>query len=96
MSKLGLIVYHLTVSDKFEGDNWRLHPDWVYCEYNYAGDEHEFANPEENMKHFFDKMQKPRWNWGTTKVVPLPQCQSGKYEKNCQICKYFKIIAFIT
>ena len=75
------------MSEKFEGDNWRLHPDWVYCEYNYAGDQHEFDNPEETMKHFFTKMQQPRWNWGTTRVVPLPQCQDGKYSRDCTICK---------
>ena len=82
------MIFLFTVSSTFEGKDWRLHPDWVYCEYNYAGDNHEFATPEEGMEHFFVKMQKPRWNWGTQRVVPLPQCQDGKYSSNCQICKY--------
>lgn len=73
------------ITEQFTGTNWRLHPDWVYCEYNYAGDQHEFENPEETMKHFFHKMQKPRWNWGTTRVVPLPQCSKGAYQRGCEI-----------
>ena len=47
----------LSVSDLFTGKDWRLHPDWVYCEYNYAGTPgREFNTPEENMAHFFVKM----------------------------------------
>ena len=72
-----------------------MHPDWVYCEYNYAGDQHEFENPEETMKHFFHKMQKPRWNWGTTRVVPLPQCSKGAYQRGCEICKHLRIFFII-
>ena len=83
------------VTEQFTGTNWRLHPDWVYCEYNYAGDQHEFENPEETMKHFFHKMQKPRWNWGTTRVVPLPQCSKGAYQRGCEICKHLKIFFII-
>ncbi|XP_061388460.1 voltage-dependent calcium channel subunit alpha-2/delta-4 [Musca vetustissima] len=26
------------VTDYFKGDNWRVHPDWVYCEYNSVSD----------------------------------------------------------
>merc|ERR1719362_2411204 len=51
------------ISDLFKGKSWRLHPDWVYCEYNYAGTPYrEFNTPEDNMKHFFVKMQQPEWN----------------------------------
>ena len=86
---------YFSVTEQFTGTNWRLHPDWVYCEYNYAGDQHEFENPEETMKHFFHKMQKPRWNWGTTRVVPLPQCSKGAYQRGCEICKHLRIFFII-
>jgi len=73
------------ISDLFKGKSWRLHPDWVYCEYNYAGTPYrEFNTPEDNMKHFFVKMQQPEWNWGTPNVLPLPNCKDKqKFEPNC-------------
>ena len=78
-----------SVSDLFKGKSWRLHPDWVYCEYNYAGTPYrEFNTPEDNMKHFFVKMQQPEWNWGTPNVLPLPNCKDKqKFEPNCFKCK---------
>ena len=78
------------VSEKFAGKAWRIHPDWVYCEYNYHGLKgHEFDTPEEGMKHFFTKMQSAGWNWGTTRVVPLPQCQNAKpFDPLCVKCKF--------
>merc|ERR1719225_356293 len=37
----------------FSSDRWKLHPDWVYCEYNYAGsNDRQFDSPENNMRHF--------------------------------------------
>ena len=76
-----------SVSEKLTGTSWRIHPDWVYCEYNYAGDTHEFDSPEEGFKHFIAKMQQKGWTWGTQRVVPLPQCKGDKYEPHCQICE---------
>ena len=42
----------------FPDDRWKLHPDWVYCEYNYAGTDirFEFDSPEKNMKHFLERL----------------------------------------
>jgi len=73
------------ISDLFVGNSWRLHPDWVYCEYNYAGTPYrEFHTPEDNMKHFFVKMQQPDWNWGTPNVLPLPNCKDKqRFSPNC-------------
>ena len=33
-------TFHFTflVTEYFKGDNWRVHPDWVYCEYNSVSD----------------------------------------------------------
>ena len=84
-----LKLLNFSVSDLFTGDNWRLHPDWVYCEYNYAGTPtREFDSPEDNMKHFFVKMQQPDWNWGTPSVLPLPKCSGTQgFDPNCKFCK---------
>ena len=42
----------------FGSDRWKLHPDWVYCEYNYAGSNGrpEFDTPENNMRHFLERL----------------------------------------
>ena len=88
------IYLYFAVSDLFVGNSWRLHPDWVYCEYNYAGTPYrEFHTPEDNMKHFFVKMQQPDWNWGTPNVLPLPNCKDKqRFSPNCFKCKsFFKI-----
>ena len=78
------------VSEKFKGNSWRVHPDWVYCEYNYAGEPaHEFDTPEDMLTHFVAKFNKPGWEWGTPRVRPLPQCTGSKqYNPNCQKCKW--------
>lgn len=73
-------------AETFSGNKWKIHPDWVYCEYNYARDEdRNFDNPETNLKHFLDRMSKQRdFNWGSSRVRPLPKCQNqGKYEPGC-------------
>ena len=74
-----------SVSDLFVGDSWRLHPDWVYCEYKYAGALDD-GNAEENMKQFFDKMQQPDWN---PNGLPKQKCKDKqKFDPNCFKCKF--------
>ena len=66
----------------FPDDRWKLHPDWVYCEYNYAGtDDRKFDSPEKNMKHFLERLadEKANFNWGQSRVRPLPKCQGNGY-----------------
>ena len=84
------VVWHL-VSDKFADKNWRVHPDWVYCEYNYAGSPNrEFATPEDNTRHFVGRTQSRGWNWGTPSVIPLPKCTNKEqFDPNCFKCKIF-------
>ncbi|KAG8330702.1 Voltage-dependent calcium channel subunit alpha-2/delta-4 [Homalodisca vitripennis] len=53
---------HINVTEYFKGNNWRVHPDWVYCEYNYAN-EHYFASPEEQVVHFLSRTRRPGWKW---------------------------------
>ena len=58
----------------FPDERWKLHPDWVYCEYNYAGqqDDRRVDTPEKNMRHFLERLadERANFNWGTTRSVP--------------------------
>jgi len=72
----------------FSSDRWKLHPDWVYCEYNYAGNhERQFDTPENNMRHFLERLSHEgnKFNWGSSRVRPLPTCQGngGGYSADC-------------
>ena len=79
------------MSELITDENWRLHPDWVYCQYNYAGDRAmEFDSPEETFRHFVAKSQTPGWTWGTPRVRPLPKCtnrKNARFDPNCLKCK---------
>lgn len=52
----------VNISDFFVGENWKVHPDWVYCKYHYL-EGHEFKTPESELKHFLEKMVKDDWKW---------------------------------
>jgi voltage-dependent calcium channel alpha-2/delta-4 len=39
------------ISDYFVGENWGIHPEWVYCRYHYL-EGHEFDTPEDELRHF--------------------------------------------
>ncbi|XP_075214887.1 voltage-dependent calcium channel subunit stolid [Lycorma delicatula] len=52
----------INVTEYFKGTNWRVHPDWVYCEYNYPN-EHHFKTPEEQVLHFLSRTRRPGWKW---------------------------------
>jgi hypothetical protein len=81
---------HIDGNKIFPDDRWKLHPDWVYCEYNYAGtDDRKFDSPEKNMKHFLERLadEKANFNWGQSRVRPLPKCQgNGIYQADCPKC----------
>ncbi|XP_017854506.1 voltage-dependent calcium channel subunit alpha-2/delta-3 isoform X2 [Drosophila busckii] len=67
------------VTEFFKGDNWRVNPDWVYCEYNSVSDlekeressgeytsrdqEPSFGSPEEQVLHFLARAGRPGWKW---------------------------------
>ena len=58
------------MNELFPDERWKLHPDWVYCEYNYAGTEDKkFDTPEKNMRHFLERLADERasFNWGTSR-----------------------------
>uniref|UniRef100_A0A182WHK4 VWFA domain-containing protein n=1 Tax=Anopheles minimus TaxID=112268 RepID=A0A182WHK4_9DIPT len=52
----------LNISDFFMGDNWKVHPDWVYCKYHYL-EGHEFKTPEDELRHFLNRLYEPTWKW---------------------------------
>uniref|UniRef100_A0A6P7F144 Voltage-dependent calcium channel subunit alpha-2/delta-3 isoform X2 n=1 Tax=Diabrotica virgifera virgifera TaxID=50390 RepID=A0A6P7F144_DIAVI len=52
------------VSDYFKGENWRVHPDWVYCEYTSGtSGEQWFKTAEERVLHFLLRSRRPGWKW---------------------------------
>ncbi|KAL6257421.1 hypothetical protein P5V15_010993 [Pogonomyrmex californicus] len=52
----------VNVTEYFKGSNWKVHPDWVYCEYNSASDKI-FSSPEERVVHFLSRTRRPGWKW---------------------------------
>ncbi|XP_055387226.1 voltage-dependent calcium channel subunit alpha-2/delta-3 [Condylostylus longicornis] len=53
----------INIADYFLGENWKIHPDWVYCKYHYL-EGHEFEKPEDELKHFLGKiMDSETWEW---------------------------------
>ncbi|EDW03637.1 GH10400 [Drosophila grimshawi] len=52
----------VNISEFFIGENWKVHPDWVYCKYHYL-EGHEFKTPEAELREFLDKMMKMDWKW---------------------------------
>ncbi|XP_072936977.1 voltage-dependent calcium channel subunit alpha-2/delta-3 [Epargyreus clarus] len=50
------------VTEYFKGDNWRVHPDWVYCEYASTS-EQSFTSAEEQLLHFLTRAGRPAWKW---------------------------------
>lgn len=53
---------HINMSDFFVGENWKVHPEWVYCKYHYL-EGHEFQTPEKELLHFLRKLNDPKWKW---------------------------------
>ncbi|XP_075149778.1 ca[2+] channel Muscle-specific alpha2/delta subunit [Haematobia irritans] len=69
----------VNISDFFVGDNWKVHPDWVYCKYHYL-EGHEFKTPEDEVRHFLKKMVQPDWGWYEQYENDLGD---GTSESNC-------------
>ncbi|KOC64770.1 Voltage-dependent calcium channel subunit alpha-2/delta-4 [Habropoda laboriosa] len=53
---------NVNISEFFVGNNWRVHPGWVYCRFHYL-EGHQFDNPEEELRHFLELLNKPGWRW---------------------------------
>ncbi|XP_058819212.1 voltage-dependent calcium channel subunit alpha-2/delta-4 isoform X1 [Topomyia yanbarensis] len=70
---------HTNVTEHLQGNSWKVHPDWVYCEYNslkdvesngestmettYRDKDENFDTPEEQVLHFLARVGRPGWKW---------------------------------
>lgn len=76
----------VNVSQFFQGDNWRIHPDWTYCKHHYDS-EHDFSSPEAEFLHFLVRTGHPNWKWLSKRSVTPPEhveqsnTSGGKSEK---------------
>ena len=74
----------------FSSNRWKLHPDWVYCEYNFAeSDDREFEDtPENNMRHFLDRLSHEGvgFDWGNSTAA-------GKKSHFCEYLNVSKVIS---
>ncbi|XP_069952252.1 voltage-dependent calcium channel subunit alpha-2/delta-3 isoform X28 [Cherax quadricarinatus] len=67
--------------DHFSTGNWTLHPDWVYCEYKYDQNRVD-QSPEDLMKDFLSRAQKPHWKWRSTRTRPPPEPAMNQAQYN--------------
>ena len=73
---------NINISEFFVGDNWRVHPGWVYCRFHYL-EGHEFKKPEKELRHFLDLLNKPGWRWSEQyEAYPLNEDETN-YTPNC-------------
>ncbi|CAL7949540.1 unnamed protein product [Xylocopa violacea] len=73
---------NVNISEFFTGNNWRVHPGWVYCRFHYL-EGHEFDNPEEELKHFVEFLNKPGWRWAEQYEAYLLNENETDYVPNC-------------
>ncbi|XP_031619026.1 voltage-dependent calcium channel subunit alpha-2/delta-3-like [Contarinia nasturtii] len=50
------------MSKFFVGQNWKVHPDWVYCKYHYM-EYKSFDNSEKELLHFVELFQSTSMKW---------------------------------
>ncbi|XP_044741537.1 voltage-dependent calcium channel subunit alpha-2/delta-3 [Chrysoperla carnea] len=52
----------VNVTEYFKGTNWKVHPDWVYCEYNSVSEQY-LGTAEDRVLHFLSRTRAPGWKW---------------------------------
>ncbi|PNF16359.1 hypothetical protein B7P43_G10508 [Cryptotermes secundus] len=52
---------NISIISYLQGSSWKIHPDWTYCKYHHQT--HTFESPEDEMKHFLEKMRGRDWVW---------------------------------
>ncbi|XP_015113118.1 voltage-dependent calcium channel subunit alpha-2/delta-3 isoform X1 [Diachasma alloeum] len=77
----------VNVFDYFNGTNWKVHPDWVYCEYSSASDK-KFKSSEERILHFLARTRMPGWKWMSMrpKSPSSHHNQASKPDKDAHYC----------
>ncbi|XP_066588123.1 voltage-dependent calcium channel subunit alpha-2/delta-3 isoform X2 [Prorops nasuta] len=77
----------VNVTDYFKGKNWKVHPDWIYCEYNSASEKF-FATPEERILHFLMRTRRPGWKWMSLRPrsPSSHHSQASKMDKDAYYC----------
>ncbi|KAK5639073.1 hypothetical protein RI129_011565 [Pyrocoelia pectoralis] len=52
----------VNITSFFNGTNWKIHPQWVYCKYHYL-EGHEYESPEKELLHFLSKINTEGFKW---------------------------------
>ncbi|XP_011859879.1 PREDICTED: voltage-dependent calcium channel subunit alpha-2/delta-3-like, partial [Vollenhovia emeryi] len=83
----------VNVTDYFKGSNWKVHPDWIYCEYNSASDKF-FSSPEDRVLHFLTRTRRPGWKWMSLRPrsPSSHHKQASKPDKDSYYCEYTSYI----
>lgn len=70
----------INILDFFKGENFKVHPQWVYCKFHYL-EGHEYATPEEELIDFLKKLSEPDWKWSQQYEVE-PKYQHDNVPEN--------------
>ncbi|XP_031336712.1 voltage-dependent calcium channel subunit alpha-2/delta-3 isoform X2 [Photinus pyralis] len=74
------------VTEYFKGSNWKVHPEWVYCEYTGgSASEQVFRTAEERVLHFLSRSRRPGWKWMSLRPRSHHH-QSTKQDKDAYFC----------
>ncbi|XP_017890141.1 voltage-dependent calcium channel subunit alpha-2/delta-3 isoform X2 [Ceratina calcarata] len=73
---------NIDISGFFVGNNWRVHPGWVYCRFHYL-EGHEFDGPEDELRYFLDLLNKPGWRWAEQYDAYTLDENETDYVPNC-------------
>lgn len=79
----GSEVVGLELAEFFKGDNWKVHPDWVYCKYHYL-EGHEFKTPEAEFRHFLTLFSN-KFKWFEQYEAEPNKTADINAERECQM-----------
>lgn len=82
------------MTEHFKGNNWKVHPDWTYCEYYFDSDKW-FGTPEERVLHFMTQAQHPGWKWRSMRPRSPSSHQTkptNKPDKDSYYCESMRLL----
>lgn len=85
----------INFADFFVGQNWKVHPDWVYCKYHYL-EGHEFESPEIELLHFLEKMNDKEFKWAEQYEENAQKLDSESYYCNKELFQNLVFEAKVT